>query len=209
MPTTKKTTATSEINLFNLEVSPNLISQAIYVYQANTHRGVSKTKTRGELTRTTKKVYKQKGTGGARHGSKSSPVYVGGGVVFGPLGLKTPLKTLNQKMKLKALAGILSVYQKESRLHSLNTDSLKALNTKEAIKLLPEGVTDHSFAVVHFDESKEALKSLGNISGLDLLSANRLNVFKVAQHAKLLLTPKALEHLTKRLDPVLSIKKSK
>jgi len=88
---TKKvqTTSLQDLSVFNLEVSPALLTQAIYVYQENTHIGTSKVKTRGEVDLTKKKVYKQKGTGNARHGSKSAPIYVGGGVVFGPRGFET------------------------------------------------------------------------------------------------------------------------
>lgn len=206
----KKTTTATEaksINVFNVEVSPSLISQAIYVYQANSHRGVAKSKTRGEVAITTKKIYKQKGTGNARHGAKSAPIFVGGGVVFGPTGISTPLKSLNQKMKLKALAGILNLYQNEDRLSAVDFSGLKSISTKEVIKLLPE--SKESLAIVHFNDEKDLLKSLGNIENLDLLAANRLNVFKVSQHAKLILTPNALDLLSKRLEKVSSIKKSK
>ncbi len=211
MPKKITTTITKaqELNVFNVNVSPALISQAIYVYQANSHRGVSKVKSRSEVTATSKKVYKQKGTGGARHGSKSAPTYVGGGVVFGPLGLGTPLKSFNKKMKLKALAGILNLYQTENRLSLINTSGLKSISTKEAAKFLPEDYSKETFAVVHFNEEKDVLKSLGNLSGVDLLSANRLNVLKVAQHAKVVLTQNAVDHLVKRLEKVSSIKKSK
>ncbi|KKT36270.1 MAG: 50S ribosomal protein L4, partial [Candidatus Collierbacteria bacterium GW2011_GWA1_44_12] len=128
MPTKKTTTTTSiapDFSVFNVEVSPSLISQAIYVYQANSHRGVAKAKTRGEVTASTRKIYKQKGTGNARHGAKSAPIFVGGGVVFGPTGLATPLKSFNQKMKLKALAGILTLYRAEDRLSLLDSKELK------------------------------------------------------------------------------------
>ena len=205
----KITTTTAEpqnINVFNIEVSPALISQAIYVYQANSHRGVAKVKTRGEINKTKKKVYKQKGTGNARHGSRSAPIYVGGGVVFGPLGIKTPLKSLNKKMKLKSLAGILNIYQKENRISLLQPAAFKNFSTKEAIKLLPEGYEKQSFAVVHFNESEDVLKSFGNVKDINLYAANRLNVLKVAQNAKLILTQNAIDLLVKRLEPVMATK---
>ena len=206
--TTTTTTAPSTVDIFNVEVSPSLISQAIYVYQANSHRGINKVKTRGEVTSSKKKIYKQKGTGNARHGAKSAPIFVGGGVVFGPQGTATPLKSFNQKMKLKSLAGILNLYQKQDRLVIADLSSLKSLSTKDAIKLLPADFAKTSVALVQFNEEKDVMKSLGNIDGLDLLAANRLNVLKVAEHAKLILTTNAIELLKKRLESV-SIKKTK
>jgi large subunit ribosomal protein L4 len=204
---TKKTTAVGQqdLSIFSLEVSPALITQAIYVYQENSHRGMSKVQTRGELGYTTKKVYKQKGTGNARHGSKSAPIFVGGGVVFGPRGLKSATKSLNKKMKIKALAGILSLYRKEDRLSMFEPKDIKSNSTKEAAKLLG----DKAIAIVHFDESPDFFKAIGNLNNITLLSATRLNVLKVAQSPKIYITPSALTHLSERLQPVMSIKSAK
>ena len=205
MPT-KKTTATTttapDFSVFNVEVSPSLISQAIYIYQANSHRGVAKVKTRGEVTASTRKIYKQKGTGNARHGAKSAPIFVGGGVVFGPTGLATPLKSFNQKMKLKALAGILTLYRAEDRLSLLDSKELKDKSTMKAIKLLPEGYDKQKTSLVHFGDTPELLKSLSNVKGLTLLAANRLNAYKVAQSGKVILTATALDYLGKKVSLV-------
>ncbi len=191
MPTKK----TPDFSLFNQEVSPALLAQAIHIYQENSHQGVAKTKTRGEVDLTKHKAYKQKGTGGARHGAKSSPIYVGGGVVFGPTGYKNTPLSLNQKMKVKALLGILSLYQKEGRLVKLDIGSFPNTSTKSALKILG----NDKAGLVHFDESKEFLNSISNLSHISLYSARRLNVFNVAQSPKLHLTASAVEHLVKRL----------
>jgi len=207
MPTKKTITApVSDLNVFNFEVSPSLIAQAIYVYQANTHRGVSKVKTRGEVQKSTRKIYKQKGTGNARHGAKSAPIFVGGGVVFGPTGIKTPLKSLNQKMRLKALAGILTLYKNEERISVVDTKEMREKSTKKALKLFPTMTDKQNLALVHFGETPELLKSLSNIKGLSLLSAPRLNAYKVSQNAKIILTTTALAHLGTKLS---SVKKAK
>ena len=202
--TTKKvqTTTQPDLSVFNREVSPALLTQAIYVYQENTHVGMSKVKTRGEVDLTHKKVYKQKGTGNARHGSKSAPIYVGGGVVFGPRGLKLRSKALNKKMKLKALLGALSLYHKEDRLSSLDTTSIKDFSSKSAVKTLG---TD-KLGLVHFHEDANTMKAIGNLKNVTLLSANRLNVYKVVQSPKLVITPSAYTHLLARLKVVLAAK---
>ncbi|KKS94498.1 MAG: 50S ribosomal protein L4 [Candidatus Collierbacteria bacterium GW2011_GWB1_44_6] len=198
MATTKKstpiTTAQSDLSVFSLEVKPSLITQAIHVYQENSHRGVSKTKTRGEINATKKKVYKQKGTGNARHGAQSSPIYVGGGVPFGPTGLKSAPKSLNQKMKVRALSGILTIYQKENRLSLVNTSEIKQ-STKSAQKVLGKDQA----SLVFFGENPEVLKAVSNLENISLLSARRLNVFSVAQSPKIYLTNSAYDHLITRL----------
>lgn len=195
MATKKVTPQSQDLSVFSVEVSPALLAQAIHVYQENSHRGVSKTKTRGEITMTKKKVYKQKGTGNARHGAKSAPLYVGGGVAFGPTGYKTSPKSLNQKMKLKALSGMLSIYQKENRLSLINTSDIKELSTKSAQQVL--GNDDAS--LVYVDEKPGVLKAISNLENINLLSARRLNILSVAKSPKVLLTQAAFDHLVSRL----------
>jgi large subunit ribosomal protein L4 len=197
MATTKKvqTTSLPDLSFFNVEVSPALLAQAIYVYQENSHVGVSKVKTRGEIDATKRKVYKQKGTGNARHGAKSAPIFVGGGVVFGPRGLKLTPKALNKKMKIKALLGALSLYNKEDRLSILDTTAIKDSSTKSALKVLGAD----KLGLVHFHEDEKTLQAIGNLKNVVLLSANRLNVYKVVQSPKLVITPRAYAHLIERL----------
>lgn len=201
---TKKvlTPSQPDLSVFNKEVAPALLAQAIYVYQENSHIGVSKVKTRGEVDFTKKKVYKQKGTGNARHGAKSAPIFVGGGVVFGPRGLALTPKSLNKKMKIKALLGALSLYNKEERLSILDTSSVKDSSTKSALKALGKD----KLGLVHFNEDAKTLKSIGNLDNVTLLSANRLNVYKVVTSPKLVLTPGAYAHLVERLKSVLLAK---
>lgn len=198
MATKKTTTTTAKANdfsVFSQEVSPSLLAQAIHIYRENSHRGVSKTKTRGEIDLTKHKVYKQKGTGNARHGAKSSPIYVGGGVAFGPTGIKSAPKSLNQKMKVKSLIGMLSLYNKEDRLSLIDISSLSDLSTKKAASLFG----DSNSTLVHFDESSELMKSVSNLKNLSLCSARRLNTYDVALTPKVYFTPTALEHIIKRL----------
>lgn len=193
-----------DLSIFNLQINPALLAQAIYVYQENTHVGMSKVKTRGEVDLTKRKAYKQKGTGNARHGAKSAPIFIGGGVVFGPRGLKLARKSLNKKMKLKALLGALSIYKKENRLFILDTEAIKDYSSKSAVKSLG---TD-KLALVHFREDPNTLKAIGNLKNVILLSANRLNVLKVVTSPKLVITPSAYSHLVERLKSVL-LSKSK
>lgn len=196
MATKKSTTTLSQdLSIFKADVKPSLITQAIHVYQENSHRGVSKTKTRGEINATKKKVYKQKGTGNARHGAKSAPIFVGGGVPFGPTGLGSAPKSLNQKMKVQALLGVLSLYQKENRLVLVNSADIKESSTKSAQKALG---TDKA-AFVFFSETQGLLKAISNLSNITILSARRLNAFNTASSPKIYLTDSAFTHLVTRL----------
>lgn len=94
------------------KVKPNLslLAQALRVYEERSHVGLRKAKTRAEVNRTGKKVYKQKGTGGARHGSKRAPIYVGGGVAHGPRPIR---RILTLPLKLKRLAKLMALSIKD------------------------------------------------------------------------------------------------
>lgn len=92
-----------------------LIAQAVRVSEVNSHPGLSKTKTRSEVNRTTKKWFKQKGTGRARHGARSAPIFVGGGTAHGPKNIKRYLK-ISQSQARKALKSLLSLKIKEKQV---------------------------------------------------------------------------------------------
>lgn len=119
---------------FEEKGSLKTVAQAIRYFETLIHPGLQKTKTRGEVNRTTKKIYKQKGTGGARHGSRSAPIYVGGGVAGGPRPLERKL-VLSKKMADKALKIVLSLKAKKGSLVLVKgIDSL--FKTKEAQNLI-------------------------------------------------------------------------
>src|SRR3972149_8149295 len=111
-----------------------LLAQAIRVYEDGGHTGLSKTKTRAEVNRTTKKLYKQKGTGGARHGSRRAPIFVGGGVAHGPRPIKRVL-TLPLKLRKLARAIAYTVKAKENEMVVVK-DLGKLEKTKEASELI-------------------------------------------------------------------------
>ncbi len=122
------------------EAKPNLaiLAQAIRVYGDRKHPGLAKTKTRSEVNRTKKKFYKQKGTGGARHGARSAHIFVGGGVVHGPRGIKRVI-TMPTKMRRRALAVSLQLAIKQERVVAFDFSNVK--NAKDVQKLLSKKTT--------------------------------------------------------------------
>jgi len=110
---------TGKINLpkeiFGIETSSELIAQAVRVYLANQRTARAKTKTRGGTGGSGRKIWRQKGTGRARHGDKQAPIFVGGGIAHGPKGVLKRLM-ITKKMRRKALLGVLSEKVKEKRL---------------------------------------------------------------------------------------------
>ncbi len=200
--------SSNKISVFKSEVPAELISQAIHVYQANTHRTPSKVKTRGQIRASTRKIWKQKGTGRARHGALSAPIFVGGGIAHGPKGVLANPKSLTKKMKTLSLAGILSLYQKENRLALVKVPSSKdGLKTKDAVGIFPPEILGKSFTLAYAKLTPEQLRGFRNIKNLSLILVSQLNTFKVAQSNRLFFTSEALEEITTKLKPILNRKK--
>lgn len=153
-----------------------LLAQAIRVYEAKSHTGLAKTKTRGEVNRTTKKVYKQKGTGGARHGARSAPIYVGGGVAHGPKNVERQLG-LPLKMRRKALAIAMSIKAKEGDV--IGVSGLSTFKkTKDGQKFMKKlGKKKMTFVVSR--ENSGLGKILGNIANVKVLPVGNLNAYGV------------------------------
>jgi len=174
---------------FNLPITApkenlNLLSQAIRVYENRIHPGLAKTKTRGEVNKTTKKWYKQKGTGGARHGAKSAPIFVGGGVTHGPDGIKKVL-SLPENLRRKALLIALSLKAKEDSLVAADGFS-KIEKTKEAQNLIKKILADLKkkdeqkvtiFLSSKNEGVKRVLKNLEKTSSALFSKANAYDVF--------------------------------
>jgi len=159
----------------------SLVSQAVHIYQDRVHIGSSKTKTRAEINRTTKKVYKQKGTGGARHGSRRAPIYVGGGIAHGPK-LEQKVLTLSTKMKRKALNVALSMKAKMGEVIAIEGLST-VKKTKDARKL-----TDFGRMIIALTEVNiKKTKTLKNLKDTKIISFKDLNAYDVVFGGKLVL----------------------
>jgi len=158
-----------------------LLAQAIRVYEDRQHPGLAKAKTRAEVLRTKKKLYKQKGTGGARHGSRGAPIFVGGGVAHGPRGIKRVLE-LPLALKRKALAVAVSLKVKEGQVVSV--DALASLKkTKEANKLIEKvfAETKTKRATLVLSEAnlgvKKIFRNFGKVRILPYKDINAYDVF--------------------------------
>ena len=129
---TVKTPAKKSLDprVFAYPVNPALLTQVLHVYRDNAHQNTSKVKTRGELTRTTRKMYKQKGTGNARHGSRMAPIFVGGGVAHGPTGVQPTNLKLNRKMKAAAFGRYSLLYAKDKLLELVTLPQFKTPKAK-------------------------------------------------------------------------------
>ncbi len=201
-----KPTETIELSkdFFETKVNNRLISQAARVYLANQRQGTVSTKTRGEVNGSTRKIYRQKGTGRARHGSLKAPIFVGGGTIFGPRPRDFSLK-LPQKMKFKALFYTLASRFQNKDILIVNDFEKKITKTKDIINILKSlqcGVsqgkllTKTLFVSPVFPE--DILRASRNIENLTLVPLRLLNSLLILSNPKILLTKKAIEEISER-----------
>lgn len=169
---------------FDEKVVPELLAQAFRVYQDRTHPGNALVKTRAEVNMTTKKVYKQKGTGGARHGSKKAPIYVGGGVAHGPKGVKRVL-SLPLKMRRKALYMALTQKTQSGQMIAV-TGLAKLSKSAEASKLVAKIAAKRALFVFS-KENMGVSKFVRNLKNAEFVSYKDLNAYKVLSGGILLM----------------------
>ena len=122
--------------IFNAPWNSDLVHQVVISMQSNARTPVAHTKGRGDVRGGGRKPWKQKGTGRARHGSRRSPIWVGGGVTHGPLSEKNYKKKINKKMKTQALYAVLSRKAKDKEIILLDTLNISKPKTKSAKEIL-------------------------------------------------------------------------
>lgn len=167
-------------DVFGVKPNMNLLAQAVYVYQRRAHVGLRKTKTRAEVNRTTKKLYKQKGTGGARHGSRRANLFVGGGVALGPRPIKRIL-TLSgaQRKSSKASAFSAKAGEKEIIVVSGLDKVVKTKEAGEFLKKIGEEFKKKSFTFILSEKAKEAAKFLRNLGNANFVSYKDINALDI------------------------------
>lgn len=189
---------TANDTVFGATVNESLLAQAVRVYLSNKRQGTSYTKTRGEVNRTKKKWYKQKGTGNARHGARSANIFVGGGTAHGPKGNTDWTLKLTAVLKKKAMIAALSAQASKV----IVSDDIMTLSgkTKDAVALLAKVAPTAQKILVVINKSEEnVLKSLRNLETVLVVSAARINTLEVVLADAIVMTPDALKALEIRL----------
>jgi large subunit ribosomal protein L4 len=198
----KKTSKKVELNDSIFAVEPN--DHAIYLdvkqYLANQRQGTHKTKERAEIARTTKKAFRQKGTGGARRGSMKSPLVRGGGRVFGPRPRDYSFK-LNKKLKRLARASALTYKAKDNNISVLEDFKFEAPKTKNYAELLKNlNITGKKTLLVLPKPDKNIYLSSRNLGKAKVITASELNTYDVLNAGNILLS----ESSVKEIENILS-----
>lgn len=185
-------------DLFGREVRKDLLARAVNWQLAAARVGLAFTKTRGEINRTKKKMYRQKGTGGARHGARTANIFVGGGIVFGPRGREFA-HNLTKKVRQLALKTAFSSKAQSGDLIIISEAALANHKTKElAAKLDKMGAANATFIVDAMDANFE--KASRNLPHVKVLPTEGANVYDILRASKLVITENAVKMLQARLE---------
>jgi len=183
--------------IYGLEPRADLIQRVVVWQLAKRRAGTHKVLTRGEVNRTKKKVYKQKGTGQARHGARSAPLFVGGARAMGPV-QHSHAFDLPKKVRALGLKHALSSKAKSGAIVVLDEAKAKDIKTGDLAKRLGKlGVG--SALVVDGEFDKNFQLSARNLSHVSLVAAAGLNVYDIMKRDKLVLTAAAVKAIEERL----------
>ncbi|MAS37652.1 MAG: 50S ribosomal protein L4 [Anaerolineaceae bacterium] len=179
-------------DIFEVEINTGLMHQAYVRQLANARLGTHNTLTRGEVRLTKAKWYRQKGTGRARHGARSAPIFVGGGTAHGPKPRKYT-KDMPKKMRREAIRSALSALARDQQLIFVDQLQLDSPRTKDMLAILNQLSGDSKTLVLLADRNENVQASVNNLPNARTLRASYLNIRDLLGHDKVIVPLDALE----------------
>lgn len=184
--------------IFGADINKPLMAQAVRIYLANQRQGNAHTQGRSDVKLTKAKVYRQKGTGRARHGAKSAPIFVGGGLAHGPKTKDYSLK-FPKKMKKNAIISALSLKAKEGEIKVLTGFTKidgKTKSMNNALMKINEDKKGKTKSLIIASSKPKDLENLyrasKNIKNLEVLSANLINTYEILKYKNLLIMKESI-----------------
>jgi large subunit ribosomal protein L4 len=191
----KSGTVELDETVFGEEFNMGLVHETARAELNARRQGTASTLTRGQVSMTTAKAFRQKGTGRARAGALSTPNRYGGGVAFGPSPRSYTVK-VNRKARKKALRAALSVHAERGSLAVCDPSEYESPSTKAAAAALEDFGAGRVLVVVGSDTDAPCAKSFRNIARVHLTTADNVGVADIIGAARMVVTPSALEHIT-------------
>jgi large subunit ribosomal protein L4 len=183
--------------IFGLEPRADLLARCVRWQLAKRQAGTHAVKNRSLIDRTTKKVYKQKGTGGARHGAASAPQFRGGGRAFGPQ-VRSHAHDLPKKVRALALKHALSSKAKDASLVVLDDVTLSEPKTKALVERFGKLGLGNALIIGGAEIETNFQRAARNIPNIDVLPVQGINVYDILRREKLVLTKSAVDALEAR-----------
>jgi large subunit ribosomal protein L4 len=183
--------------LFGVRISPALVHEAVVAQAANARVAIAHTKTRGEVSGSGKKPWKQKGTGRARHGSKRSPIWIGGGITFGPRKDRNFSLKINKKARRKALTMVLTDKVASNLFIAVDQFAIEDLKTKQLKAILEKlPLTGKKTLIITAPDNRTVIRAAQNLKDISTIPANTLNIIDLLTHQNVLITQTAVELIT-------------
>lgn len=193
--------------IFGVKKNESLVHQAVVAQMGNERQVLAHTKDRSEVRGGGKKPWKQKGTGRARAGSSRSPIWIGGGVTFGPLKERNFRKKINKKMKQKALSIVFSDKISNNNFTILEKFEINEFKTKkinEIIENIEKKVfketknKKRSILIINDIKDEKTKYSIRNLKGVKNININNINIIDILKYKKIIITKKSVEKLEKQ-----------
>lgn len=186
-------------SVFGLEPRADILHRMVRYQLAKRQAGTHKVKTRSETSYSTKKIYRQKGTGGARHGDRNAPIFRGGGIYKGPTP-RSHAHNLTKKFRALGLKHALSAKVAAGELVILDDAVLKEGKTKELASVIKDLGWKRALVIDGAEVNENFARAARNIDGLDVLPSAGANVYDILRRDTLVLTKAAVEALEARLS---------
>ncbi len=178
----------------------NRLLKYVVDWQLNrSKKRVAKTKQRNEIIGSTRKIYAQKGTGGARHASRKAPIFVGGGVAHGPKGDNYKTKRINKKIRKLALVQTISKKNINKELHVFDDVKKEIIKTKIFNKFLEKNNLENVLIISDKVTEKNIYKSVRNIPNVKLINDQGTNVYDLIKYKNVLFTTTSIKNIEQRL----------
>ena len=186
-------------NLTGLKVNNRLLKYVIDWQLNHSKKRVAKTKQRNEVIGSTRKIYAQKGTGGARHSSRKAPLFVGGGVAHGPKGDNYKIKKINKKIRKIALAQTISKKKYNNELFIFDDVKKEIKKTKIFNTFLNKNNITNVLIISDKETEKNISKSVRNLPDVKLINDLGTNVYDLVKYKNVLFTTSSIKNIQERL----------
>ncbi|MFH1509329.1 MAG: 50S ribosomal protein L4 [bacterium] len=186
-------------SLFSVQVADDTIYKVLVAARSNKREIIANTKGRSDVRGGGKKPWKQKGTGRARHGSIRSPIWIGGGVTFGPSKERNYKRKVNRKERQKALLAILTAKAKEDKLLVVDDLNIKDVKTREMAKVISKlPVKNKSLLIVLPKKDDKVYRASKNIQKVKVTNTDILDIIDLVSYEYLLVLPETINTLEKK-----------
>ena len=185
--------------IMNLKFNHKLVKYVIDWQLNHQKPRTAKTKQRNEVKGSTKKIYAQKGTGGARHASRKAPLFIGGGQAHGPKGAVYKIKKINKKVRKLALAQTLAKKNADKQLHILSDVKKEVKKTKDFNRFLNTNKLLNVLIVSDKDSEKNFVKSARNIKNIKVIRDEGANIYDLLKFTNIIITSTSMKKIETRL----------